>query len=1379
LQEIAEVQSTMHAWSAVTTVLMVIGLQLITSTSTKLNDQIVYTLETPSRLHLDEFHTGVLRHSLADDLNYDSFVYRLIGSMEGGITLDVARPGLSNDMWEAYLNGSSRSWSMQRNDWSEAMLFVGAYDNDNVPNTVTLVTSRRLTESQILNSLDAWLNKTIRSSIEYLKLSCLQLSHDYDYDMCSCTTLKRKTSGVAGGGCTGASNKSTFTAAAYRVVDLDQLCDDQTRGNITADDFDGFNGVRVLEFSTTSVPDLDAESLSGLTSVELVQFSHVFLSSSTLSSKVLCSLRRALKAVRMFDVRHDSSDRNAVLQLIACHGRRTVQDDDVEINQRQNNVFGELLNVETIQVSKCNVSWLTNETFSGSVRESLRFLDFSYNVIDLIETNAFLGMTNLVLLDLSNNRLYALSDGVTADLKSLLYLDMQDNRLERISTKQFDNNEQLMFLYLNRNRLSRIEGTFSMLQNLHLLFLHENILESLTENMFSDCISLWLLSIRHNSIRYIHKSAFRNISINFFLDASFNLLDNVTDLQLSLSELSNLRILNLENNKLKSVNADMFQYPGSHELQLHVLNLASNDISFVHPETFGVSTSLKMIDLGNNSLSELREGVFDGLPFLLLLKLGHNRLRSLPARIFQNNSNLQMLEINDNMIKLVGHQLAMPGSLMWLDMRNNRMTNVPIFSSQLPNVIFLSMSGNYLPEVTNESFVQFPKLIVLNLGNCSTTYVQNDAFYWHQLLTHVDLGHNPLQNNLIEKPFNNFYLLGRLPLLFLNLKNTGISAASNLFDGDLSHVFELQLSDNPITYLPDQTPPSFYNEITVYSLTVLNMSNCSLTWFSPNSLKYAIQLRTVDFRRNQLVEFQPLNVSLWETQSTYNVLLDDNPVECTCRMKWLKYNDHYKLNYCQHPVHGTVTKLSTFPDEDFLCKREDCWVDEDVYCACFTDDERYIDKPVLLICSNRSIARFPDILRRSISVARFDGNRMTSFTGNKQSSSALRELYLDRNEISRIESGAFDSFPNLVVLSLTHNRLSFIDGNSFSKLYFLQVLRLDDNSIVTVESGSLSNLHSLRTLSMRSNSLTYLDDATTSEIAAMPQLKELTLDDNPWNCSSCDNATFKHWLADHTNVVVDVSRVTCGNGTAVLSLSDDAFICYDTRQRVYVTDVLVVPLSVSIMFSIMAATLIFGLVFFIRHRLVVKAWLYSRYRWTLWPAAENEDCNFDAVVVHDDDDPGADEASDSIEQQLVEFEPRFRVLCHQRRCLPNENRLNAIARHIDDSRRTIIVINGDEFTNNEFIKHAFQCAYERMTLGNTHHRVIIVTTDVVDVETLRRNKEMDDSLRAFLKAKKPLVFGEGWFWQKLFYLMPRSKNSERDIGVTNTDSADDVQLIDC
>jgi hypothetical protein len=295
----------------------------------------------------------------------------------------------------------------------------------------------------------------------------------------------------------------------------------------------------------------------------------------------------------------------------------------------------------------------------------------------------------------------------------------------------------------------------------------------------------------------------------------------------------------------------------------------------------------------------------------------------------------------------------------------------PLVSAQLLKLQMLMLSGNHFSEINNESFAQFPNLAMLYLDNCSITYVQSDASSQHKSLKWIWLNQNPLEFDPEEAPFEQH---NDRQMEFLDLSYTGISSAIELFSGGLSKVNKLALCGNPITELPDQRKLSLLEKNSfVYLLTELNMSDCSLESFSPTSLKYAISLSIVDFRRNKLVEFEPFDVSLWLTALTYDVLLDDNPVECTCRMKWLKYNHHYKLNYCRHSVHQEFVELPTLPGEEFLCKLQDgCWVAKNLKCACYTDDQMNVGKPVLLTCSNKNANSFPAGLPASVSFAYFD-----------------------------------------------------------------------------------------------------------------------------------------------------------------------------------------------------------------------------------------------------------------------------------------------------------------------------------------------------------------------------------------------------------------------
>jgi Leucine-rich repeat (LRR) protein len=141
------------------------------------------------------------------------------------------------------------------------------------------------------------------------------------------------------------------------------------------------------------------------------------------------------------------------------------------------------------------------------------------------------------------------TDFVFGDLHSLVYLKMQYNGIDILSTTLFESNTKLMFLYLSRNNLSKIEGTFSKLQNLTLLYLHENVIGSITAYTFANCTSLVFVCLRQNLLQRVYQTAFVNISSRYeilYLDISFSRLIDATELQQSLFQIPYLQILNLE-----------------------------------------------------------------------------------------------------------------------------------------------------------------------------------------------------------------------------------------------------------------------------------------------------------------------------------------------------------------------------------------------------------------------------------------------------------------------------------------------------------------------------------------------------------------------------------------------------------------------------------------------------------------------------------------------------------------------------------------------------------------------------------------------------------------------------------------------------------------
>lgn len=89
---------------------------------------------------------------------------------------------------------------------------------------------------------------------------------------------------------------------------------------------------------------------------------------------------------------------------------------------------------------------------------------------------------------------------------------------------------------------------------------------------------------------------------------------------------------------------------------------------------------------------------------------------------------------------------------------------------------------------------------------------------------------------------------------------------------------------------------------------------------------------------------------------------------------------------------------------------------------------------------------------------------------------SLESLNLGTNLLTSIHTGAFESFPFLLRLSLTHNQIDVIQDHAFSGLNALQTLDLSYNGIVAVSGASLKHLSRLIVLNLTHNFLRWVNE---------------------------------------------------------------------------------------------------------------------------------------------------------------------------------------------------------------------------------------------------------------------------------------------------------------
>ncbi|KAL0269452.1 UNVERIFIED_CONTAM: hypothetical protein PYX00_007178 [Menopon gallinae] len=83
----------------------------------------------------------------------------------------------------------------------------------------------------------------------------------------------------------------------------------------------------------------------------------------------------------------------------------------------------------------------------------------------------------------------------------------------------------------------------------------------------------------------------------------------------------------------------------------------------------------------------------------------------------------------------------------------------------------------------------------------------------------------------------------------------------------------------------------------------------------------------------------------------------------------------------------------------------------------------------------------------------------------------LQKLYLNKNEIQKIEVGAFDELRNLKRLDLSYNNINELPKDVFEPLQSLERLKLSHNSITRIHEGVFNGLLSLKQLDISDNPL--------------------------------------------------------------------------------------------------------------------------------------------------------------------------------------------------------------------------------------------------------------------------------------------------------------------
>ena len=206
-----------------------------------------------------------------------------------------------------------------------------------------------------------------------------------------------------------------------------------------------------------------------------------------------------------------------------------------------------------------------------------------------------------------------------------------------------------------------------MLPNLIRLNLSENALNGELSEIAGQLVQLEELHLDCNSINLLPPSiaGWKNMII-------FTISDNLlTTLPYEISELIELKTINVKNNQLVSIPAGLFQNCN----KLERLHFSGNLLRRI-PDEIGLCINLIMIDFSTNIIEEIPV-TLSTCCNLELMHFGTNKIQSIAPEIFSGLIKLKELQLFKNKISIIPSEIGKLHDLERVSLASNNIKTLP------------------------------------------------------------------------------------------------------------------------------------------------------------------------------------------------------------------------------------------------------------------------------------------------------------------------------------------------------------------------------------------------------------------------------------------------------------------------------------------------------------------------------------------------------------------------------------------------------------------------------------------------------------------------------------------------------------------------------
>uniref|UniRef100_A0A8B9HT48 TIR domain-containing protein n=1 Tax=Astyanax mexicanus TaxID=7994 RepID=A0A8B9HT48_ASTMX len=953
---------------------------------------------------------------------------------------------------------------------------------------------------------------------------------------------------------------------------------------------------------------------------------------------------------------------------------------------------------------------------------------------------------------------------------NVTYLNLANNQIKTVWRDSFQKLKNLTVINLKNNQIQNVLHSdslvFSGLENLKILLLDDNHLSTVPTDLPP---GLECLSLIGNHIKIIGPSDFVGV-------------ENITEIRLNrncyrttgcngsmiiqngtFSHLKNLIILNLSQNRLKTIPPDLppslqqlhllqntIQHVQQSDLQ-HLSNLTFLDLSGNCPLCFNAPFPCSPCRTTNNSL-QIRNHAFTHLSKLQELRLSGNSLQILNPSWFRNLTSLKYLYLSfNNLINQIerGH-----------------------FFSALPYVEIIDLSYNNPPQTFSKTlklskgFSELTSLRSLHLeGYVFSVLCEDDLnpLFGLKNLSVLNLGVNFLQNiNLTV--FNRFYNLSVISLIENRLTFTGLRSAysQGLCRSDMnSEIQEEPELKSPYIHRDSQfrLVPPFIKPECLKTGPVLDLSKNNMFYLNPDYLQAVGNITCLNLSYNEIssyfngtefIQFPKLKYLDLSHNRIYLRLKSAFDELKELEILDLSHNEHYfeiagvshTLAFLENLEHLKVLNLSwneinTLSNKTLISRS--------------LEELRFQGNRLDIMWKKYQGFKYLFKFLTNLTLLDISYNKLREIPQNILSffPSTLKYLNLNRNQLRNFCWEQLHFLPELETLDLSKNKLDFVNERPLAHSRSLAVLDLSHNLISTLGIDILKQAKRLWSLNLSFNRLEIIND-TSFQVNDSSYLRTLHLESNPLRCT-CDLLDFVLWLENSevevphlaTGVLCDLPAPKKGQPMINLDLKN-ACINDGTAQVLYIISF---TFTLTVMVTAITVHLFYWDLSYVLH--------YWKSKMKIHRSSEHQ-CLYDAFVMYDTNDPlASDWVLNQLRVELEDVGETVRPLClEERDWTPGVSIMENLNQSIRWSRKTVFVLT-EGFVCSGVFKVAAYLAQQRLLEEGVDVMVLILLEPVLQHSRILHLRRCLCGNSVLEWPRNPSA--QNWFWQSLRNAIKKEK----------------------